>query len=126
MKHRYGCLDAGYLSKAPSLVTFAMFSIGQNAAVQPARVAGNGFMGFDRLTSYKMITDGTSNTIALMETRLNLGPWARGGPSTLRGFDPTDLAWQSDHPPFGGHDKGMNAAMAGWVCSLHRHIDRSE
>lgn len=86
--------------------------IGRDAAKLPAGASGIGFMGYDRLTSLNSIKDGTSNTIALMETRFNLGPWARGGPSTLRGFDPADLPLFGDQRPFGGHDKGMNAAMA--------------
>ena len=70
------CPSSPEASRANAFTCYvAMSGIGQNAAVQPARVAGNGFMGFDRLTSYKMITDGSSNTIALMETRLDLGPW---------------------------------------------------
>ena len=112
----------------------AMSGIGHDAAWQPAGAAGNGFMGYERLTSMKMIEDGTSNTIALMETRFGLGPWARGGSSTLRGFDPADLPLRGDNPPFGGHAAenqlvggyaaGMNAAMAdGSVRFLHSSID---
>ena len=63
----------------------AMSGIRLDAAGRPADTAGNGFMGFDRLTTLAMITDGTSHTIALMETRSGLGPWARGGASTIRG-----------------------------------------
>ena len=69
-------------------------------------------MGYDRLTSVAMIQDGTSNTIALMETRFGLGPWARGGSSTLRGFDPADVPLYGEQRPFGGHSGGMHAAMA--------------
>jgi prepilin-type N-terminal cleavage/methylation domain-containing protein/prepilin-type processing-associated H-X9-DG protein len=90
----------------------AMSGIGHDAAEQPAGTAGNGFMGYDRLTSMAMIKDGTANTIALMETRVGLGPWARGGASTLRGFDPADMQLPGDQQPFGGHPNGMNAAMA--------------
>jgi hypothetical protein len=61
-----------------------------------AGAAGNGFMGYDRLTSMSMIKDGTSNTIALMEIRFGRGPWARGGSSTLRAFDPADLPLQGE------------------------------
>jgi prepilin-type processing-associated H-X9-DG protein len=50
-----------------------------------------------------------------METQVDLGPWARGGTSTLRGFDP-DVPLQGDNPPFGGHTGGLNAAMAD--CSV--------
>ncbi|MGH7171710.1 MAG: H-X9-DG-CTERM domain-containing protein, partial [Gemmataceae bacterium] len=70
------------------------------------------------------IKDGTSNTIALMETRFGLGPWARGGASTVRGFDPADVPLHGDNRPFGGHSDGMYAAMAdGSVRFLHSSIE---
>lgn len=90
----------------------AMAGIGPDAARNPAGASGNGFMGFDRLTTWAMIVDGTSNTIALMETRSGLGPWARGGSSNLRGYDPTDLPLHGEQRPFGGHTGGNNAVMA--------------
>jgi prepilin-type processing-associated H-X9-DG protein len=89
-----------------------MSGIGRDAASRPAGTVGNGFMGYDRVTSMATIADGTSHTIALMETRSDLGPWARGGASTVRGFDPTDVPWFGDQRPFGGHPGGMHAAMA--------------
>jgi prepilin-type processing-associated H-X9-DG protein len=89
-----------------------MAGIGPHAAGQPADTTGNGFMGYDRLTALTTIKDGTSNTIALTETRFDLGPWARGGASNVRGFDPADVPLHGDHRPFGGHASGMNAAMA--------------
>jgi prepilin-type processing-associated H-X9-DG protein len=102
----------------------ALSGIGRDAATRAAGAAGNGFMGYDRRTSLDMITDGTSNTIALIETRSGLGPWARGGPSTLRGFDPAGPSLQGDQPPFGGHPDGMHAAMAdGSVRFLPSSID---
>jgi prepilin-type processing-associated H-X9-DG protein len=102
----------------------AMSGIGHQAAEQAAGAPGNGFMGYDRLTSMSMITDGTSNTIALMETRAGLGSWARGGPSTLRGLDPSDVPVLGDGRQFGGHKPGLNAAMAdGSVRSLRDSID---
>lgn len=103
----------------------AMAGIGKDAANRPAGAVGNGFMGYDRLTSWDMIKDGASNTIALMETRSNLGPWARGGNSTLRGFDPNDLPLFGDGRPFGGHEQFCPAAMAdGSVRSLfYSNID---
>lgn len=90
----------------------AMAGLGPDAAERPAGAAGNGFMGYDRRTSLAMITDGTGNTIALMETRSGLGPWARGGTSTVRGFDPADVPAIGDGRPFGGHPDGINVAMA--------------
>jgi prepilin-type processing-associated H-X9-DG protein len=101
-------------AKAADAVThyIAMPGIGRDAAGQPEGAISNGFMGHDRLTSLAMIKDGTANTIALMETRTGVGPWARGGVSTLRGFDPADLPWHGDNRPFGGHTGGMNVAFA--------------
>jgi prepilin-type N-terminal cleavage/methylation domain-containing protein len=102
----------------------AMSGIGHEAAGQQAGAAGNGFMGYDRLTSAAMIIDGSSNTIALMETRFGLGPWARGGSSTLRGFDPADVPLHGDQRPFGGHPGIMPAAMVdGSVRFLSSSID---
>src|SRR5262245_42310155 len=104
----------------------AMSGIGRDAASQPAGAPGNGFMGYDRRSSLAAINekDGSSNTIALMETRFNLGPWARGGPSTLRGFDAADLPLFGDQRPFGGHEGGFNVAMVdGSVRFLRATID---
>lgn len=101
----------------------AMSGIGLDAATQPSGVAGNGFMGYDRLTSWNDIRDGSANTIALMEARFGIGPWAQGGPSTLRGFDPS-LSLHGEQRPFGWHDKVMQAAMAdGSVRMIRTTID---
>src|SRR5262249_54151848 len=98
---------------APAVTHYvALSGIGRDAARQPAGARRDRFLGYDRLTSLSMIKDGTSNTIALMETRVGLGPWARGGFSTVRGFEPADLPLHGDDRPFGGHPEGMNAAMA--------------
>jgi prepilin-type processing-associated H-X9-DG protein len=102
----------------------AMSGIGHDAAARPANAPGNGFMGYDRRISLAMIKDGTSNTIALMETRVGLGPWARGGTSNLRGFDSADMPWYGDERPFGGHSGGVNVAMAdGSVRFLRASVD---
>lgn len=89
----------------------AMSGLGREAAGQPAGAVGNGFMGYDRRTSKAMIKDGSSNTIGLMETRSDLGPWARGGASNLRGFDPADVPPFGDQRQSGVHSNGMHAAM---------------
>ncbi len=106
------CSESNEVTGEPVTHYVAMAGLGLDAAGRPAGAAGNGFMGYDRLTSAAMITDGASNTIALMETRLGLGPWARGGASNVRGFDPTDVPLHGDQRPFGGHPHIMHAAMA--------------
>jgi prepilin-type processing-associated H-X9-DG protein len=89
----------------------ALAGVGHDAAGRPAGAAGNGFMGYDRTTSLAAIADGASNTIALAETRSGVGPWARGGPSTVRGFDPADGPVGGEGRPFGSHARGFNVAM---------------
>lgn len=91
----------------------AMSGIGKEAAGQPVGAAGNGFMGYDRITTLGMIfvKDGTSNTIALIETGFEPGPWARGGVATLRGFDPTFHPWAGEQRPFGGFHYKTNVAF---------------
>jgi prepilin-type processing-associated H-X9-DG protein len=109
----YLCSAAKEAGTAEAVTHYvAMSGIGRDAAGRPAGASGNGFMGYDRLTSLATIEDGASHTIALMETRFDLGPWARGGASTVRGFDPADAPWFGDQRPFGGHPGGMHAAMA--------------
>ncbi|HZU36689.1 MAG TPA: DUF1559 domain-containing protein, partial [Gemmataceae bacterium] len=57
------CPAAKDVPLADAVTTYVtMAGIGPDAATQPAGAAGNGFMGYDRRTSLKMITDGTSNT----------------------------------------------------------------
>jgi competence protein ComGC len=121
--HVFVCPESTEAASQAAVSTYiAISGIGNDAASQPAGTAGNGFMGYDRSTSMSMIEDGTSNTIALIETHFGVGPWARGGLSTLRGFDPADLPWYGDDRQFAGHaadnrlfggqPAGVNAAMA--------------
>ncbi|QEG26794.1 hypothetical protein GobsT_15410 [Gemmata obscuriglobus] len=90
----------------------AMAGLGSEAASRPAGAAGNGFMGYDRVTPISMIKDGTSNTIALTETRVGLGPWARGGPSNLRGFESAEFLNHAEGRSRSNVPHGMNVGMA--------------
>ncbi|HXD87249.1 MAG TPA: DUF1559 domain-containing protein [Urbifossiella sp.] len=92
----------------------ALSGIGLDAAERSAGASGNGFMGYDRLTTFKMIEDGTSNTIALMEVRSDIGPWARGGPSTVRWSVAGSLG--NDPTPFEVHSGVALVAMADGAC----------
>ena len=121
----YQCPAAGAVGPDATVTHYiAMAGVGPDAAQRPAGAPGNGFMGYDRLTSSESIQDGFSQTIAIMETRSTLGPWARGGVSTLRGFDPTALPLHGDNRPFGGHPEVIFAAMAdGSVRVVSSSID---
>ncbi|MBX9623649.1 MAG: DUF1559 domain-containing protein [Gemmataceae bacterium] len=117
---------AGEAAEAADPVTHyvAMAGIGLDAPGRPAGAAGNGFMGYDRRTTAADLKDGAGNTIALAETRSGLGPWARGGGSTVRGFDPADGPVAGDGRPFGGHDGVFHAGMAdGSVRSVRSSVD---
>jgi hypothetical protein len=102
----------------------ALAGLGHDAAERPEGASGNGFMGYDRRTTLASIPDGVSNTIALMETRHELGPWARGGTATLRGLDPA-VSLTGDQPPFGsGHAGGLNVGRVdGSVTFVRVNID---
>lgn len=46
-----------------------------------------GAFRYDAATPFDRIGDGLSQTLLLAETAHDLGPWLRGGPSTIRGVD---------------------------------------
>lgn len=121
------CVSAEVVTGNDSITHYvAMSGIGRQAASQPADSVGNGFMGYDRITTMSMIAakDGLSNTIAVMETVYEPGPWARGGFASLRGFDPTDLPWSGVRRPFGGPHRTAHAVMAdGSVRDLKNDLD---
>jgi prepilin-type N-terminal cleavage/methylation domain-containing protein len=109
---QYQCVSAD-TSLVPVTHYVAMAGVGLDAANRPVDTPGIGFMGYERQTTLGKITvmDGTSNTIGLMETRLDLGHWARGGWNTLRGYEPSTMKLEGDNPAFSGHANGTNAVM---------------
>lgn len=84
-----------------------MAGVGLDAPNRPAGVPGNGFMGYERITTSAMIKDGTANTIAFIETRNQPGHWAQGGFTTVRGLDLVSFSGTVDPPPFGGLHQGQ-------------------
>jgi hypothetical protein len=83
----------------------AMAGVGIDSASWPAKTPGIGFMGYDRLTSLEGdVTDGLSNTIAIMETSQLNGSWAQGGPTTVRGFDPQSKIYDKEATSWKGHN----------------------
>lgn len=86
-----------------------------------------GCFRYDSPTPLDAITDGLSQTLLIGERSGDLGPWLRGGPSTVRGLDD-----RPDAPPligpggqFGGnHPGGANWAFADW--SVRTFTDRAD
>ena len=66
--------------------------VGTDAAALPLAVGvptppRAGAFQYDAPTPFERITDGLSQTLLVGETANEPGPWLRGGPSTVRGFD---------------------------------------
>lgn len=110
--------------------------LGSDAATLPAGHERAGVFGYDRRTALADITDGLSNTMVVLESARDNGPWAQGGPATVRGLDPDDTPYLGVGRPFGGthfterpwfHPRrslGCNVAMAdGSVRFLAESID---
>jgi prepilin-type N-terminal cleavage/methylation domain-containing protein/prepilin-type processing-associated H-X9-DG protein len=60
--------------------------VGADAATRPD-APGNGMFGYDRALKKDDVKDGTSSTAMLIETAHDVGPWIRGGPSTVRAVE---------------------------------------
>ncbi|HKB35147.1 MAG TPA: DUF1559 domain-containing protein [Gemmataceae bacterium] len=98
--------------------------LGANAATLPVGHPDAGVFGYDRRTALQDITDGTSSTLLILESTRDNGPWAQGGPATVRGLDPDEAPYFGTGRPFGGthfaensvfgrgKSIGCNAAMA--------------
>jgi hypothetical protein len=97
---------------------------GDGAATLPLGHRDAGVFGYDRRTPLRAITDGTSLTLLILESARDNGPWGQGGPSTVRGLDPSERPYLGTGRPFGGthfaentvfsrgKSVGCNAAMA--------------
>jgi hypothetical protein len=98
--------------------------VGPDAGTLPVGDRRAGALGQDRRLALEEVTDGTSNTLLVLESARDNGPWARGGAATLRGLDPAERPYLGAGRPFGGthfaentvfgrgKPVGCNAAMA--------------
>jgi Protein of unknown function (DUF1559) len=75
--------------------------VGRDAAALPAADPKAGFFGYDRTVARRDIKDGTSNTLMVIETSADNGPWAAGGRATVRGLDPDTQPYLGRGRPFG-------------------------
>jgi hypothetical protein len=76
-----------YDSKAITTSYLGVAGVGPDAATLETNDLRAGVFGYDRVVTKRDCTDGTSNTILIAES-LSGGPWAQGGPSTVRTVDP--------------------------------------
>jgi prepilin-type N-terminal cleavage/methylation domain-containing protein len=76
--------------------------VGLDVATLPGDAPGVGFFGYDRKLKVEQVTDGTSQTLAVIETGFDIGPFARGGAPTVRGLDLGDEPLLGEGRPFGG------------------------
>ncbi|NNJ25107.1 DUF1559 domain-containing protein [Alienimonas chondri] len=98
--------------------------VGAKAATAPARTVKTGVFGYDRATKFRDITDGLSNTLMYGSVHENVGPWAQGGPSTIRAF--TQKPYINGPDGFGGHPGGTQFGFAdGSVQFISENVDPS-
>jgi len=87
--------------------------LGIDAATLPADSPRGGIFRYDVGLTVDMVKDGLSHTIMVAETNDQLGPWIRGGPSTVRGLDEKRRPYIGDGAPYGGVlPDGANFAYA--------------
>jgi uncharacterized protein DUF1559 len=86
--------------------------VGSDAATHSFGDPKLGAFGYDRRTAFVDVKDGTSNTLMVLESARDAGPWAEGGFATVRGINPEDKPYIGVGRPFGGtHLAGSNALM---------------
>jgi Protein of unknown function (DUF1559) len=89
-----------------------MAGLGKNAPEFASGDPGVGIWGYDRQVRPRDIVDGTANTILLVETAHDLGPWIAGGPPTVRGLDVTAVPLIGSRGQLGGLHRTIPASMA--------------
>ena len=101
---------------APALTNYVgLTGLGPDAAALPASDPRAGFFGYERrLTRDELhAARGDSRTLAAAETTWENGPWAQGGPATVRPLDPAQRPYAGPGRPFGGsHPHTFNALFA--------------
>ena len=87
--------------------------LGDDAATLPIESPKGGMFRYDFGVPIDAVKDGLSHTIAVAETNDALGPWIRGGHSTVRDVDPMRSVYIGVGEPFGGlESSGANFAFA--------------
>jgi len=76
--------------------------VGRDTATLPLGAPNIGAFGYDRQITFSDVKDGTSNTLMVLESARETGPWAQGGFSTVRSLDPENKPYLGPTHPFGG------------------------
>jgi prepilin-type processing-associated H-X9-DG protein len=106
-----------------------MAGVGRDAAALPVGDPRAGFFGYERRLTRKELEVGRGASLTLMtlETGRDNGPWAQGGPATVRGLDPAERPYAGPGRPFGGlHPGGFNALFADGSVEFKRDSIASE
>jgi prepilin-type processing-associated H-X9-DG protein len=98
---------------APAVTCYVGVSgAGANAATLPPTDPRAGAFRYDAPTPFDRVTDGLGQTLLMGEWGSNVGPWLRGGPSTVRGLDDAPGAAPLVGGQFGGYfPNGANFAL---------------
>jgi prepilin-type processing-associated H-X9-DG protein len=107
--------------RQPGLTTYVgLAGVGPDAARLPKQDRRAGVFGYDRVITRQDVTAGISFTMMVAETTRDLGPWAAGGPPTVRGLAPDETHYVGVGRPFGGlHPDGANVL---WVDTSVRLV----
>jgi type II secretory pathway pseudopilin PulG len=78
--------------------------VGERGPFLPVNDPKAGMFGYNRVTRFRDVLDGLSNTLMVGEVREDLGPWAAGGPGTIRPL--TDKPYINGPNGFGSRSVG--------------------
>jgi prepilin-type processing-associated H-X9-DG protein len=110
----------------PGLTSYiGMAGVGVDAPRLPLKDPNAGFFGYERRLKQSDITAGVSTTMMATETEQANGPWAAGGPPTVRGLDPDGQRYIGRGLPLGGlHRSVLNVLWAdGSVRSVAESVN---
>jgi prepilin-type processing-associated H-X9-DG protein len=97
---------------APVTTYVGIAGIGSRAPLLARNDPKAGVFGYESSARFQDITDGAGTTMMVIETAKDNGPWAAGGPSTVRGLDPAQPYIGSGRQFGGLHSGGAMTAFA--------------
>jgi prepilin-type processing-associated H-X9-DG protein len=100
------------ISGPPGLTTYVgLAGVDPTAATLPKTNPRAGFFGYDRTISRADLAAGDTYTMMAIETGQDNGPWAAGGPATVRGLNPEESHYLGPGRPFGGLHPGVTNVL---------------